>query len=146
MQRALLLACSGTLFAAAAAGCGAKTMATYDAKTIDAAEQMRKIAAAYNKAFQAKRRSPTADDLKPFLKQQGGDPDALLTSPRDGKSLVIVPGFTPDLTPAEGEQSIIAYERVGMDGKRMTVDIRGTVVLASDDEFTQIRFVGGHRP
>ena len=27
----------------------------------------------------------------------------------------------------------------------MTVDIRGTVVIVTDDEFAKIKFAGGHR-
>jgi len=127
-------------------GCGSRSsMQPYDAKTVEAADQFRKVAAAYNQAYQKKRRPPTADDLKPFLKQHG-DPEALLISPLDGKQLVIVPGFSPDIEPGEGERSIVAYEQSGVDGKRMTVDVRGTVVFVSDDEFAQIKFVGGHKP
>ena len=33
-----------------------------------------------------------------------------------------------------------------MNGKRMTVDVRGTVVIVTDDEFAKIKFVGGHKP
>jgi len=128
-----------------AAGCGAAPMATYDAKTVDMAEQMRKVSAAFNQAYQRNRRPPTAEDLKPFLKQVG-DPDALLVSPRDGKPLVIVSTFSPELTPAEGERSIIAYEQTGVDGKRMTVDVRSTIVFVTDEEFAKLKFVGGHTP
>ena len=85
---------------AALAGCRPKDApSTYDAKTVDAADQIRKVGNAYMKAYQAKHRAPTADELKPYLKPSG-DPDALLTSPRDGKSYVLVPNFSPD-----GDQS-----------------------------------------
>ncbi|MCI0699640.1 MAG: hypothetical protein L0241_00950, partial [Planctomycetia bacterium] len=109
------------------------------------AEQFRKIAIAYNKASPGKRKSLTAEDLKEFLKKDG-ESDALLISPRDGKPIVIVPGFSPNLEPKDDEQSIVAYEQTGADGKRMTVDIRGTVVLVTDEEFAEIKFVGGHQP
>ena len=60
--------------------------------------------------------------------------------------MVIVPGFSPDQQPGDDEQSIVAYEQDGVDGKRLTVDIRGTVVFVTDEEFAQIKFVGGHKP
>ena len=113
-------------------------------KTVDAADQFRKVSAAYNQAYQKLRRPPQANDLKPFL-QQVGNADALLVSPRDSKPLVIV-SFAPDAERAEDERSIVAYEQVGMDGKRMTVDIRGTVVLEKDADFANLKFAGGHTP
>ncbi|HXG13354.1 MAG TPA: hypothetical protein VNK04_26590 [Gemmataceae bacterium] len=141
MNRALLLL---GFVALLVVGCGSSPP-TYDAKTIEAANQFGKVAAAYKEAYQKIRRPPTADDLKPFLKKYG-DPDALLTSPLDGKPLVIVPGPPPDAPPAEGEQPIIAYEQTGVNGRRMTVDSRGTVVFFSDAEFAKIKFAGGHKP
>ena len=49
-------------------------------------------------------------------------------------------------TPADDEQLIVAYEQTGVNGKRMTVDVRGTVVIVTDEEFAKIKFVGGHKP
>ena len=145
MLRALFVAGFAVLVSVFAAGCGKKTPATFDAKTIEATEQLKKVGTAYNKAYQAKGRSPTAEELKPYLKQYG-DPDTLLTSPRDGKQLVLVPGFTPDTEPTGGEQPIIVYEQSGADGKRITVDSRGTIVFFTDAEFAKLKFVGGHQP
>lgn len=54
--------------------------------------------------------------------------------------------LSPDVRPAEGEQSIVAYEQTGVGGQRMTVDSRGTVVMVSDEEFAQIKLAGGHEP
>src|SRR4051812_4550664 len=114
MNRMLLL----TGFAAlAAAGCGPPPLATYDSKTVEGADQMRKVSAAFNQAYQRNHRPVTAEDLKPFLRSLG-NPDALLVSPRDGKPLVIVSSFTPDVTQNEGERSIVAYEQEGAEGKR----------------------------
>jgi hypothetical protein len=142
MTRAHLLASLATCLAL---GCGSSAPKQYDAKTIDAAEQFRKIGVAFNQAFQRNRRPPTVEDLKPFLQQQG-DPATLLTSPLDGKPIVIVPGFSPDKPAAEGERSIVAYEQAGVNGKRMTVDVRGTIVFVTDDEFAKLKFAGGHKP
>ena len=117
----------------------------YDEQTIKAADQFRKVAVAYNQAAQRKRGPVSADDLKPFLKDQG-NPDAMLVSPLDGKPIVIVPGVTPGMEPADDERMIVAYEQAGVSGQRMTVDIRGTVALVSDKDFAKIKFVGGHTP
>jgi hypothetical protein len=125
-------------------GCGSEPV-KYDETTLKAADQFRKVAVAYNQAAGRKRQVNSADDLKPFLKEHG-DPDALLVSPLDGKPIVVVPGITPGTAPADDEQMIVAYEREGVNGKRMTVDIRGTVVIVSADDFAQIKFAGGHQP
>jgi hypothetical protein len=127
-------------------GCITSGPVAYDEETINAADQFRQIAVAYNQAAQkGGRRSLTAEDLKPFLKSHG-DPDALLISPRDGKPIVIVPGVSPGSPQDDDDRMIVAYEQTGVNGKRVTVDIRGTVVIVSDDEFAQIKFPGGHTP
>jgi hypothetical protein len=126
------------------AGCGSEPV-KYDETTIKAADQFRRVAIAYNQAAGRKRKVSSADDLKPFLKEHG-DPDTLLVSPLDGKPIIIVPGIIPGTEPGDDEQMIVAYEREGVNGKRMTVDIRGTVVIVSADDFAQIKFAGGHQP
>src|SRR5262245_45579402 len=125
-------------------GCGPEQI-QYDEQTIKAADQFRKVAVAYNQAAQRKKGPVSADDLKPFLKDQG-DPNSMLISPLDGKPIVIVPGVTPGMEPGEDERMIVAYEQSGANGQRMTVDIRGTVALVADKDFAKIKFVGGHSP
>ncbi len=135
----------GTLALSFAGGCRSEPV-KYDETTVNAADQFRRIAVAYNKAAQKKRgKGVTAEDLKPFLKEDG-DPDKVLVSPLDGKPIVIVPGVTSGTDLGDDEQAIVAYEQTGVNGKRMTVDIRATVVIMSDDEFAQVKFVGGHKP
>jgi hypothetical protein len=135
---------AGALFTT---GCGPEPI-QYDEQTIKAADQFRKVAVAYNQAAQRKRGPISADDLKSFLKEhkEHGDPETLLVSPLDGKSIVIVPGVTPGMEPGDDERMIVAYEQAGVNGQRMTVDIRGTVALVSDKDFAKIKFVGGHTP
>jgi hypothetical protein len=125
-------------------GCASEPV-KYDETTLKAADQFRKVAVAYNQAAGRKRRVASAEDLKPFLKEHG-DPDTLLVSPLDGKPIVVVPGITPGTEPADDEQMIVAYEQEGVNGKRMTVDVRGTVVIVPADEFARIKFAGGHQP
>jgi hypothetical protein len=135
----------GALTVPLTGGCGPEQI-QYDETTIKAADQFRKVAVAYNQAAGRKRKVSSADDLKPFLKEHG-DPDALLVSPLDGKPIVVVPGITPGAEPADDdERMIVAYEREGVNGKRMTVDVRGTVVIVSNDDFAKIKFAGGHQP
>jgi hypothetical protein len=134
------------VFLLALSGCSSSAPPTYDEATINAADQFRHIAVAYNQASQRNnRRSLTAEDLKPFLKSHG-DPDKLLVSPRDGKPIVIVPGVSATTPQDDDDRMIVAYEQDGADGKRITVDIRGTVVIIPDSEFAQIKFPGGHTP
>jgi hypothetical protein len=111
---------------------------------MSAVRHLQKIGAAYNRAYQAKRKPPTsADDLKPYLKDGGAD---ALKSPNDGLPVVIVPGVSMDGTAGEGERSIVAYEQKGINGKRILVDVRGMVHFVTDTEFATIKFVGGHKP
>jgi hypothetical protein len=146
MSRFGPLLCSALL----AVGCGTKVPEPLDAETVEAARHFQTIATAYNRAFQSRGKPPaSASDLKPYLKQggkDGKDADAMLLSPNDGKPVVIVPGVAPNVHPADDEQSIVAYEQTGVNGKRMAVDIRGMVHLVSEEEFAKIKFAGGHRP
>jgi hypothetical protein len=143
MTRFALLLC---LAALAVVGCGKPEVKPLDEETMAAVRHFQKIGAAYNRAYQAKRKPPSsANDLKPYLKDAGGGAD-LLVSPNDGKPVVIVPGVAMDATPADDEQSIVAYDQTGVNGKRMMVDVRGMVHTVSDQEFAKIKFVGGHKP
>lgn len=140
MIRALFLAGCVAIGAAIVVGCGQKTPTMHDAITVESADQIRKVAGAY-KSASGKRRAVTVDDIKQAMKQEG-NVDKALISPRDGKPFVIVPGVT-----GQGDEDpIIAYEQDGVGGKRMTVDIRGTVVLISDADFAKLKFAGGHQP
>jgi len=143
MTRRIALVC---LFAAAAlvVGCGPPPPRQYDEQSLAAADMFRKVATAYMKAYQAKRKPPVPDDLKPFLKEHG-DTVSSLVSPRDNKPIVLVP-FVPDNKLAEGEEPIVAYEAEGANGERMLVDSRGLVRVEKDADFARIKFAGGHKP
>jgi hypothetical protein len=143
MARPFWLACSITA-ATLAAGCGSPAPRQYDEQTLAAADMFGKVATAYRQAYQAKKKPPTPDDLKPFLKVHG-DAVSSLVSPRDQKPIVLVP-FVPDNRLAEGEEPIVAYEAEGVNGERMLVDSRGSVRLEKDADFAKIKFAGGHRP
>jgi hypothetical protein len=143
MTRPLVFVC---LMAGAtlAAGCGSPAPRVYDADTIATADLFRKVSTAYMQAYQAKKKPPVPDDLKPFLKVHG-DTISSLVSPRDHKPIVLVP-FVPDNRLGEGEEPILAYEADGVNGERMVVDSRGLVRMSKDEEFARIKFAGGHKP
>jgi hypothetical protein len=143
MSRLFMLACPVAL-TVLMVGCGPREPRQYDEETLAAAGTFRKVATAYMQAYQAKRKPPTAEDLKPYLKAQG-DADKALVSPRDQKPIVIVP-FAPEGRLAEGEEPILAYEAEGVNGERMLVDSRGMVRLEKDADFAKIKFAGGHKP
>jgi hypothetical protein len=126
-------------------GCGGpREPRLYDEQTLAASGVFRKVATAYMQAYQAKRKPPTPEDLKPFLKGQG-EAAMSLVSPRDQKPIVLVP-FAPEKSLAEGEEPILAYEAEGVAGERMVVDSRGLVRLEKDADFAKIKFPGGHKP
>lgn len=121
-------------------------MKPLDEATMASVRHFQKIGAAYNRAYQTNRKPPASlDDLKPFLKQEPGGPDPLV-SPNDRKPVVIVPGVVMDAPPEQGVRSIVAYEQTGVNGKRMMVDVRGMVHTVTDQEFAEIKFAGGHKP
>lgn len=126
------------------AGCESHAPRQYDEQSLAAADMFRKVATAYMQAYQARKKPPTPDDLKPFLKAHGGAVSSLV-SPRDKKPIVLVP-FVPENRLAEGEEPIVAYEAEGVNGERMLVDSRGLVRLEKDADFARIKFAGGHRP
>ena len=142
MTRPLLLACSTA--AALVAGCGSPAPRQYDEQTLAAADMFRKVGTAYMQAYQAKKKPPTPDDLKPYLKQHGDTVESLV-SPRDNKPIVLVP-FVPGDRLAEGEEPIVAYEAEGVNGERMLVDSRGLVRVEKEGDFARIKFAGGHKP
>ena len=144
MTRFAMLPC---LAALAAAGCGQPEVKPLSEDEMVAVRHFQRIGAAYNRAYQAKRKPPaSANDLRPYLKPEPGEPDPLV-SPRDGQPVVVVFGLAPDVRPAsDDEQMIVAYEQQGVNGRRMMVDVRGMVHTVTDKEFAQIKFAGGHQP
>lgn len=125
-------------------GCGTDAPTPLPPNDKAAAEVFAKVPPAYMQAYQAKKKPPTLDDLKPFLKQHG-DTVATLVSPRDGKPIVLVP-FVPENKVGPGEQAILAYEAEGVNGERMVVDSRGTIRKINAEEFAAIKFAGGYKP
>jgi hypothetical protein len=144
MIRFAMLPC---LAALAVAGCSSPEVQPLSEDEMVAVRHLQAIGAAYNRAYQARRKPPaSANDLKPYLKPEPGARDPFV-SPRDGQPIVIVPGVAMDVRPAsDDEQMIVAYERDGVNGKRLTVDVRGTIVPYTAEQFAKLKFAGGHQP
>ena len=86
----------------------------------------------------------SVDDLTPIFKKANvADPQAYLTSTRDGQPYVIVWGI--DLESRDLNSAIpLAYEQVGKDGKRLVVTCNQQVQEFSETEFAQIAWPDGH--
>jgi hypothetical protein len=98
------------------------------------------VGRAYRDASLALKRGPTnLQELKPYLKKYA-DPDKSLVSPNDGQPYQIVWGLMPS-RPARSlmEQSVLAYEQTGKDGKRYVLDCMLKVHHLSEKEFTAMR-------
>ena len=84
------------------------------------------------------------EELKAILAPAMADPSSAFRSQRDGQDYVIVWGLDMvgrDLnTPA-----ILAYERTGVDGKRMLVRCNGEVTEVTEQEFAKLKFPKGHK-
>lgn len=137
----------GLLVLAAIAGCSSTVTPP---PSPAAAENLRKIALAYNNAVGKNKKPPqNLEQLKPFLKDMG-NPEEILRSPGDGQPYVIIWGVTSfsQLNPSVpmGDPVVIAYERNGVDGRRFVATTMGNVVEMSDEEFAKANFPRGHKP
>jgi hypothetical protein len=83
------------------------------------------------------------EELKSVLKPLTKDPDKYVRSTRDGEEFVVVWGVQMDQLPLD---TVVAYERKGVDGKRMVVNLNGEVREVSAEEFLKLKFPKGHKP
>jgi hypothetical protein len=83
------------------------------------------------------------DQLKAVLAPVTDDPSKYLRSTRDGEEFVVVWGLNLANSPA---QTVVAYERTGVDGKRMYVTADGEVREATQEEFGKLKFPKEHTP
>ena len=114
----------------------------------DAEKNLTNIVLAYLDAQEEIHHNPkNAEEIKPFLKRFG-DPNQILVSPTDGEPYVVVwgAGLQGGPTPYHQMFPIIAYEKKGSGGKRAIVDVRGRTMTVPNEDFTQLTFVGGHKP
>jgi hypothetical protein len=106
---------------------------------------LRGIVRLYGMAQRDLRRPPTSmDELKAQLVQvTTDDPAKHLTSTRDGEEFVVAWGMDLNSSPKD---TVVAYERKGVDGKRMVVTVDGTVSEVSQEEFAKLKFPKDHKP
>jgi hypothetical protein len=83
------------------------------------------------------------DELKAVLAGLVDDPSPYFRSTRDGEEYVVVWGLQLGALPAD---TIIAYERTGVDGKRMVINRDGVAKEVSKEEFAGLKFPKGHKP
>lgn len=83
------------------------------------------------------------EELKSILAPLTSEPDKYLRSTRDGEEFVVVWGLHLHQLPLD---TIVAYERTGVDGKRFVVNLDGVVREVAADEFAKLKFPKGHTP
>jgi len=71
------------------------------------------------------------------------EPDKYLRSTRDGEEFVVVWGL--DLY-QQSPDTIVAYERKGVDGKRLVLDVNAMVREVTPEQFARLKFPKGHKP
>jgi hypothetical protein len=104
------------------------------------------ILRAYCRFNGERQRTPTSlDELKPLLKEFG-DPEKIVLSPRDGQPYVLVGGLDIRRAPSGGVLPVVAYERIGVDGKRQVIDLRGAIRLLTPEEFRKLKFPPSFKP
>jgi hypothetical protein len=84
------------------------------------------------------------DELKPYFPATTEDLEAQSKSERDGRPFVVLWGYDP-----RGPQEktwVIAYEEVGVNGKRYVADIMQSVVEVPAADFAALPFPPGHAP
>jgi hypothetical protein len=83
------------------------------------------------------------DELKSVLAPLTNEPDKYLRSTRDGEEFMVVWGLNLYQQPPD---TIVAYERKGVDGKRLVLDVNAMVREVTPEEFAKLKFPKGHRP
>ncbi len=130
-----------------AMGCSSSAPVKVETPRIPAADNLKKILAAYGQFCATEQKPPeSAEDLKPALAKLG-NPDELLRSPRDGQPFVICWGVDL-MRPVDWAKStpVLAYEKQGLDGRRYVLTTRRNVELMRDQDFRQASFPPGHTP
>ena len=83
------------------------------------------------------------EELKAVLAPLTIEPDKYLRSTRDGEEFVVVWGLQLH---QQSPNTIIAYERRGVDGKRLVLDLNAMVREVTPEEFAKLKFPKGHTP
>jgi hypothetical protein len=109
------------------------------------ADHLRSIVNVYAIANRDLGRPPTKMvELENVLAPVMKDPSSVFRSSRDGEQFVIVWGL--DVGRYGNTSTPLAYEKNGVNGKRLIVDFQGKIREVSNEEFAQIKFPKGHTP
>jgi hypothetical protein len=134
---------------AATHGCSPSAPATADADT--SSENLKRIGAAYMQVATKLRRPPRgARDLAEAIKSGPNQPNPadILHSPSDNEDYVIVWGVDfRSLAIARGNVDVVlAYEKLGKNGKRHVLKPPAQIIVMTDEEFKKAEFPPGHKP
>ena len=119
-------------------------------KEDDATKDLGHIARVYALIVQGRRRPPSKlEEISTGLAElhsieQNPPPAEVLTSSRDGQPYVIIMGA--DLGGQANPSDVLAYEKVGAEGKRYVLLMSRDVQQMTDEEFSQASFARGHKP
>jgi hypothetical protein len=126
------------------AGCSRESPPAYEPS--DSEINLHKIARAYLRASDGLQHPPrNAGELRPYF--DGDDADSALRSPDDGAEYVILWGATTTDLLARGssQHPVLAYERVGKDGKRLVLQMPPQVTTMSAEELAKASFAVPHK-
>lgn len=122
---------------AVVAGCGQSGGGVPDPSDGD---MLRGVVTTYRMASQQLRRPPKSmDELAELLAPVANDPSEFLRSKRDGEEFVVVWGINVYNAPGD---TVVAYERTGVDGKRMAVTLMGETREYTAEEIAEIEAKG----
>lgn len=126
---------------------GCSQPAVVEAKIDPTQQQLILIGTAYQQFTFANDRPPAKpEDLKQAVTDLGGN-DTVWVSPRDGQPFVIVWNVDLRQPPTWAKSTpVLAYEKVGLNGKRFVRTVVGSVEELSPPEFAAASFPPGHVP
>jgi hypothetical protein len=104
---------------------------------------MRGIISYYSTATSQLGRPPqNMNELKAVLAGVVADPSQFFRSTRDGEEYVVVWGLRLQTSPPD---TIVAYERTGVNGKRMVMQLNGIPKEVTQEEFAKLKFPKDHK-
>jgi hypothetical protein len=107
------------------------------------ASMLRGIIRVYSIAARDLGRPPQKiDELTAIYAQADPDPSKYVRSARDGQEFVVAWGVDLRNTPGD---TVIAYERKGVDGKRMVVTADSSILEVAEDDLASLKFPKGHK-
>ncbi|TWT36583.1 hypothetical protein KOR34_14890 [Posidoniimonas corsicana] len=104
-------------------------------------DMLRGVVTSYRNATRELGRPPKDySELEAIFAPVSNNPAEYLTSKRDGEKFVVVWGLNLASSPPD---TVVAYEKTGVDGKRMLVTIDGFTREVTDTEISQLEAKAG---